>query len=233
MIKIVETKSFVLALLTLVAAVAGYEGLNIPIATIMGLLTPLMIAIGAAGWSDVAQMKAKLALEHEVKMHALEKGAVTHAELLAGKSVPAPRVGDAQAGFAKVGVMALIAVVFSGALVTVSLVSTNTGCGAVPPPIVTDTVDCVKAEAVVLTNGFNLLQLVNEVYGDIKSEGFLGALETLVTKYGSDVVACIIDSYPASAPSGSGASLSAEYGKKQTALQKFAPGKKFNHGTAK
>lgn len=116
------TKAFILALLGTAAAVGGVYGFNVPVAQIMAILTPIMIAIGAAGWSDAVQMKAKMALEHEVKMHALNAGLITHAELLAGKS-PTPRpVAVAQAGFINIGMLFLLSVIAAVALLLV-------GCG--------------------------------------------------------------------------------------------------------
>lgn len=247
MIKIVESKAFVLSLLTLVAAVAGYEGLNLPVATIMGLLTPLMIAIGAAGWSDAVRMKAKMALEHDVKMHALmhgnsnENGVARDAE---------GRIK--QAGFARVGVMALIASVLGFGILTSSLLATNEGCGAVKP-VVTDVIQCVAAESVVVSDGYSILQIASAVWSAIESgpAGVAAAIEKLITQYGPDVVACAIDNYPESTPtpapgegsgSGSGSNMSVSVlaaakaqrvATKHELLAKYFPGKKINHGKSK
>lgn len=243
MMKIAESKAFVLALLTLVAAVAGYEGLDLPVTTVMGLLTPLMVAIGAAGWSDAVQMKSKMALEHDVKMHALQHGNVTINGVMrdAEGRMPARSV---QTGSVRLGVMALT-VILIGSLLGTTMV-TNEGCGASPPPIVTDVVDCVKAEAVVVTDGYSIVQVINAVYGAIASiaTGGLPAVVTVLSgitaAWGPDLVACVIDDYPTTDGTGSAAPLaSVKFGvtldasTKAALLQRFAPNKKFNHGKTK
>ncbi len=109
--QLLETKAFILALLGTAAAVGGVYGFNVPVAQIMAILTPIMIAIGAAGWSDAVQMKGKMALEHEVKMHALNAGLITHAELLAGKSPTTRPAPVAQAGFINTGMLVVMGVI--------------------------------------------------------------------------------------------------------------------------
>ncbi len=258
MIKIVESKSFVLALLTLVAAIAGHEGLNIPVPTVIGLLTPLMIAIGAAGWSDVVQMKARMTLEHDMKMHALVHGNTivegvarnAAGACVANNAQPTPS-RDLQAGFAKLGVMIGIAALIGSLLLGTSMLA-NEGCGASPPPIVTDIVDCVKAEAVVTTDGFSITQVINAVYGAIASivsgglPGAIAVLSNIATTWGPDLVACVIDDYPTTG-GGSGSGSAAPPASTQLALmlppidpatkaqliQQFAPNKKLNHGKTK
>lgn len=232
MIKIVESKAFVLALLTLVAAVAGYEGLNLPVATIMALLTPLMIAIGAAGWSDAVKMKAKMKLEHEVKMHALMHGNTTLNGVTRDAEGRAPRA--AQAGFVRVGVLATIASVLGFVVLTSSLLVSNQGCNTIQP-IADDVIHCAKAEATVVSSGFSIIQIVMEVAAAVQKgpAGIEAAVEDLIKKYGGDVVACVLDSIPEPAPVAGQVSASPVVIAKHNALTKYFAGKKIDHSTKK
>lgn len=255
MIKVLESKAIVVAVLTVVAGIAGYYGLNLPVTTIVGLMTPLMIAIGAAGWSDAVKMKAKMQLDHEVKMHALMHGntieVVNGVERDAEGRAMSRR---AQAGFIRIGIIALIAGILGVGLLASTLVATNEGCGATPviKPVITDVVDCVTAEAVVATDGYSILQIASAVWGLIENPAnILVAIGNLITKYGPDVVACAIDSYPEAPPTpvtppgaGSGSGTSAagsvlmaakaqHIATKHELLAKFFPGKKINHGKSK
>jgi hypothetical protein len=109
---LVESKAFIFGLLSTVAAGAAVFGYSIPVATIILLMTPIMIGIGAQGWSDVSQVKARMALRHELTMHALNAGRLSYAEALAGKlPLPtptlAPKVG--QAGYINLLVLIVLA----------------------------------------------------------------------------------------------------------------------------
>jgi len=122
-------------------------------------------------------------------------------------------------------------------------------CGSAQP-IVTDVVDCVKAEAVVVAGGYSITQIVNAVNEAIDSiatggvAAALAVLSQIATKWGPDLVACVIDDYPASGGAGSGggsatppalarAQLALDPAIKAQLLQQFAPNKKFNHGRTK
>lgn len=232
MIKVFESKAFVLALLTLVAGVAGYEGFNIPITTIMGLLTPLMIAIGAAGWSDAVNLKARMALEHEVKMKALSEGHATYAEVLSGK-VPVARTGNAQAGFAKTGLMIAIFTIMGTIALGTSLTAMNQGCATVQP-IIADVIQCAQAEATVVSSGYSILQIVAEVVGALRSGDVVTEVGKLISKYGGDIVACAMDNYPEPAPAMAGSGMKLEppppdVVNKHAMLAKFFSGKKIDH----
>ena len=139
------------------------------------------------------------------------------------------------------GIAALI-----GSLLLGTSMLANEGCGANPPPIVTDVVDCVKAEAVVTSDGFSITQVINAVYGAIASivSGGLPAAITVLTEvagqWGPDLVACIIDDYPTTGAGSGSASVALtlslppiDSAVKAQLLAKFAPGKKFNHGKTK
>lgn len=249
MIKIFESKAIVVALLTVIAGVAGYEGLNIPVTTILTLMTPLMIAIGAAGWSDVTQIKAKLALDHDMKMHALVHGNTV--EGLTTRDAEGRVVRTPQSGFVKLGTMVGAAAIALSLILGSSVVVTSDGCGSTPPVVtnvVTDVVDCVKAEGIVITNGFTLTQVINTVYGAIASiatggvPAALAILSGVAAQFGPDLVACIVDDYPTNVGSGSGSGSSAakltllpplDPAIKAQLLQQYAPNKTFNHGKTK
>ncbi len=254
-VSLFESKAFDTALLGALAAAGAVFGFNVPVGTIMLILTPVMVAIGAQGWSDAVKVKANMALQHAVKMHALEHGMVTHQELLEGKTISPVRPSTAQAGFTKMGLMMAVATIGSMLAVTGALVVSSEGCGANKPPVVTDVVDCVKAEGAVIAKGYTIEQIVVAVYdaiASIQSGGAAAALATLAsiaTTWGPDVVACIIDNYPSGgggSGSGSGSATGSgsaapppvsvstrfklEPSVKAQLLQQFAPGKKINHG---
>jgi hypothetical protein len=241
-LKVIESKAFAAGILGTVAAFGAVYGFNVPVATIMALMTPFMIGIGGLGWSDAVKMKAKMQLEHEMKMHALihgntvEGGVARDAD---GKCVARP----AQAGFAKIGVMMGIAALVGALAIGSTLIASDTGCATVQP-VVTDVIDCAKAEAVVVSDGFSIVQIVAEVYAAIQGgpAGVLAAVEDLIKKYGGDIVACALDNYPEPTPaptpgpgSGSGsaapvvASASPATLAKHAALEKYFPGKKISH----
>lgn len=245
-----ESKAFVQAILAAAAAAGAVYGFNVPVATIMMILTPIMVAIGAQGWSDAVKMKAKMALEHEVRMQALANGHMTYADAANG-NLPAERMK--QAGFARLSMLAGIATL-AGALALGTL-TTTTSCKN-PSPIVTDVIDCAKAEAQAVANGYSIIQIVNTVIGVFTGKPLPGCeqaqnvlecdAEQLVLKFGSDMVACVLDSIPTPTPapaptpgpgSGSAApplpqgSLLAE--RKAMLLQKVAPGKKIVHSYKK
>lgn len=234
-----ESKAFILAILSAAAAAGAIFGFNVPVASILAVIAPIMIAIGAVGWNDTAIAKLKLQHAHELTMFkAANDNATAHA-------VDAAPVKTAQAGFAKLGVLFLIAALGIG----VFGLSSNTGCSEVKP-IATDVVDCLKAEAVAVSDGFSITQIVTAVYAAIEGgvDGVLTAIEALIVKYGSDIVACAIDNYPEVTPapapgpgSGSGsaapvvASTDAFHlravSNKHMLLGKLFPNKKFQHSS--
>lgn len=246
-----ESKAFIQAVLSAVAAAAAVYGLNVPVATIMLILTPIMVAIGAQGWSDAVKMKAKMALEHEVRMQALANGHMTYADAANG-NLPTEKMK--QAGFARIHAMLIVSALGIGAGGIIA--ATQSSCGSSPPAVVTDIIDCAKAEAQAVASGFSIIQIVNEVIGVFSGKPLPGCeqaqnvlecdAEQLVLKFGSDMVACVLDSMPTPTPApapapgpGSGSatppqpqgSLLAE--RKALLLQKVAPGKKIVHAYKK
>lgn len=267
-VTMIENKAFFIALLTAIAAAAAVFGYNVPVTTIVGLVTPIMAVLGVQSWQVAAQTKMKLQHAHEMTMHALDHGHTVE-EAPAGMGVivrdasgkALPRA--AQGGFSRLGLMIYIAGIAS-ALLTVGLLAHDgsptamtvdtvegaalgpAGCATVGP-IATDVIDCVKAEAVTVSDGFSVTQIAAAVWAAFAAgpAGVLAAVESLVGKFGPDVIACAVDNYPAPAPvpgpgsgSGSGAGSGATqasmaYTLKMSVLQQIAPGKKFNHGKTK
>jgi len=233
-ISLFESKTFIMGLLTTAAAAGAVLGFKVPVGTILAVLTPLMIAIGAQGWSDVVQMKAKMQLEHAVKMHALMYGNSTAGRDGDGKYQPR----TVQAGFATLGILIRITAFGAALALCAAVVETSNGC-ATAQPVVTDVIDCATAEAAVVGNGFSIAEIVTEVYAAIQGgvDGVLVAIENLITKYGGEIVACAIDNYPESPASGSGSGSAVPavvnvlpaVQAKHAALAKFFPGKKINH----
>jgi hypothetical protein len=123
---------------------------------------------------------------------------------------------------------------------------TATGCGPVQP-IVTDVVDCAKAEATVVSDGFSIVQITMEVIAAIQGgpSAVLQAVEDLVKKYGGDVVACVIDNFPepkliaaTAAGSGSPATVTATAASqavlnKRLVMATLFAGKKISHAAFK
>jgi len=233
-ITLFESKAFITGLLATAAAAGAVFGFNVPVALILGVLTPIMITIGAQGWSDAVQMKAKMALEHAVKMHALMhgntpiEGRPSMTRYSDGTCPPVPQT-TSQAGFAKLGVLIVIALTFG----PVTLAVSTSGCQTVKP-VVTDVVSCAKAEATVVSSGFSIIQIVSEVIAAVQAgpSGIEAAIEKLILKYGGDIVACALDNYPEpGAGSGSAVSASPSVMAKHAALEKFFAGKKIDHST--
>lgn len=104
LLELFESKAFDAGLLGTIAAAGAVFGFNVPVATIMLVLTPFMIAIGAHGWNDAIKLKAKLHLEHEQAMQkvydASEAAKLRHDIELMKRGAPPP-----QSGFAKLGLL--------------------------------------------------------------------------------------------------------------------------------
>lgn len=248
-----ESKTFDLALLTAVAAAAAVLGYNVPVATIIAILTPIMVGLGASGWSEVTAAKEATA----IKLHFLAKGygpedinAVIHT-IKTSPSTKAVKVPSAAPGFFKLE--GAIAVMFVMTIVAgaVGITATEVGCGANPPPIVTDVIDCAKAEGAAIEAGLSVISVVDDVEALVVAAetggvaGVLSQLASLVSSDSAELVACVIDEYPTTG-SGSGSGTgsgsapvvaSARYaGKppmdpqlKADLLAKVAPGKKIVH----
>lgn len=244
---ILESKAFWLGLLSTIAAAAAVFGYNVPVTTILAVMTPIMIAIGGAGWSDAVVAKAKAEQETQLKMHLLlnEKVEPQHlnaayAQMASSKAPLPPRVVPAQAGFITMRLMLLIMV----APVVLGITVAEVGCSSTPP-IVTDVIECAKAEGQAIASGYSVIQIVEEVIGVLSGKvtpACAGAqnpleckTENLILKFGEDVVACVIDSIPESpapdAGSGSGSALAHEslvVTHKHKLMRRFA-GKKIVH----
>lgn len=239
-VSLFESKPFVVALLTAAAAAGAVLGFNVPVAAIVAFMTPLMIYVGAAGWTEVVAMKAKIETEAAKEIHAASSKQFAPALL----STAAPR--DLQSGRVTLGVMALI-VVMTGFMVATSgaLVTSTTGCAEVQP-VVTDVIDCVKAEAAVVSQGYEVSQIFSVIVGDIESIATLGLpavyalIADAITTYGGDIVACGIDNYPDAPAAGSGsatpllastsqATTTAAF--KSALLAKYFPGKHIKHSS--
>lgn len=157
-----ETKAFILALLGTAAAIGGVYGFNVPVAQIMAILTPIMIAIGAAGWSDAVKMKAKMALEHDVRMQALANGHMTYAEVANG-NLPSERMK--QAGFINATLMLALTALAGLALL---LSSCGTDC---KDPKNAGNLQCVVKNAVVDCTGVDSLSSAIAVITPIIENG--------------------------------------------------------------
>lgn len=249
LIAMIENKAFVLSLLSTIAAATAVFGYNLPVTSILSVYGPLMAMLGVQGWTASAQTKMAMQHAHEVRMAALTN--------------PTAAIRVKEGGFSRLSLM--IGIVFMGLALAAALHLTHsdtngastvdtvegvalgpTGC-ATTPPIVTDIVDCVKAEAIVVSDGYTVTQVVAAVWGAISGivSGGIAAvipvLENLAVQFGPDLVACIVDDYPASgsgAGSGSAAPVvaSTRYGvtldldTKAKLLNAIRPGKTFNHG---
>lgn len=241
-LKVIESKAFVAGVLGSIAAIGAVIGFNVPVSTILALMTPYMIGLGGLGWNDVTKIKAKLALDHEMKMHALIHGNTTEGTDPSscvtrdadGKCVPRVK----QAGIFRLGTAMLIAAL--GIAASLAIVDVNGGCKT-GEPVVTDVIDCASAEATAVGAGFSILQVVNDVATALEGgvAGVAAAILNLIKEYGAPLIACAIDNYPetgsGSAGSGSAvvASMSVAVVNKHAMLQQFFPGKKIVHNYKK
>jgi hypothetical protein len=56
-----ESKKFVVGILTTLAAIAARKGFDVDTTTILVCISPIMAAIGAQGWADSGKEAAKIA----------------------------------------------------------------------------------------------------------------------------------------------------------------------------
>lgn len=245
-----ESKPFVVGLLGAAAAGGAIFGLNLNVLAVLAVITPIEILVGAQGWGADA---AKHAADAQVKCHmaSLELARSQRPQVeLSKPSTDAAKTP--QAGFAALRVMLLVLAIGGAIMAAGSVTVTNTGCATVQP-VVTDVIDCAKAEAAVVSQGFSVMQIFAEVVADIEQIATQGLpavyalVEKAIAHYGGDIVACAIDNYPATPPAapsnaGSGivtnpapplATLSASAMLKGSLLAEYFPGKHIKHAAAK
>jgi hypothetical protein len=123
-----ESQPFDLALLTLLASIGAVYGFNVPVQTILTFITPIMIAIGATGWTQGKQLEQDTA----IKLHLLAHGTAPEhlnsafAKLKASKAIPLAAAPKADAGFVKRALLAPI--MFLCAAILVGVGGAQTGC---------------------------------------------------------------------------------------------------------
>lgn len=67
------SKKFVVAVLTAIAAVAAYKGWNVDPTVIIAFASPLFVYIGAQGWSEVGEKKARVEGETAVQLKTMDQ----------------------------------------------------------------------------------------------------------------------------------------------------------------
>jgi hypothetical protein len=248
-IAMIENKAFVLALLSSAAAAAAIFGYSLPVTAILSVYAPLMAMLGVQGWQTATQTQLQMQHDHELKMHVLQNPADAPRAKQLGSSRLMMMLGiGIVAGALLAGIQ--LARDGSSAVTTTDVVEGialgPAGC-ATTPPIVTDVVNCVEAEATAIGSGYSVAQVVAAVWGavaGVSSGGLTAALtilEGLAVQFGPNLVACIVDGYPSGAGGGSAGSGSAApapapasfrlaLDAKAQLLNVLAPGKKFNHG---
>jgi hypothetical protein len=212
--ELLESKAFITAVLAAIAAAGGIYGFNVPVATVMVILTPIMVAIGAQGWTDAIVVKAKLEHAHDLKMQEVYD------------AQEARRVQKGSVGTRMLMGLGLFA---STVVASIMLFTATQGCAKVQP-VVTDVIDCAEAESSLVAQGYSVLEVFADVVAVIESgpSGAVAAVEALIEKYGSEIVACAIDNYPESG-SGSGSDVAPTVVLKHQLLEQYFSGKTVVH----
>jgi hypothetical protein len=174
-----ENQPFDLALLTAIAAAGAVYGFNVPVASIMAFLTPLMIAIGATGWTQGKQTEQDTA----IKLHLLAHGTApehlnsTFAKLKASKAIPLAAAPKADAGFVKRPL--LMPIMFLCAAILVGVGGAQTGCtkGQI-----------INAGQCVLDTG-----VLTDVLAALASDNYAQLISQLETKDGAALIACALE----------------------------------------
>lgn len=200
------SKKFIVALLTLVGSVTTYLGWNVDPTTLLAVVSPLLVYIGAQGWADSGKEKALveqqtaiktqgLAMEHDVNMAVFRKstanGVMTDPQAARTDLTAATRdsVTRAQAGSIGMGVLAILAA--SGVAVSVLVAA------CVNPRQTT-----LRASQCVLDSG-----VLDTVLADLEQPGYKKLISDLGTTIAPEVIDCALVAVAAGKPSsGSGSS---------------------------
>jgi hypothetical protein len=174
-----ESQPFDLALLTVLASIGAVYGFNVPVTTIMAFITPIMVAIGATGWTQGKQTEQDTA----IKLHLLTHGVApehvnsTLAKLKASKAVPLAAAPKAEAGFVRRALLAPI--MFLSAAILVGVGGAQTGCtkGQI-----------INAGQCVLDSG-----VLADVLAALASNDYANLITQLETKDGAALIACALE----------------------------------------
>jgi hypothetical protein len=174
-----ESQPFDLALLTVAASIASIYGLNIPVQTILIVISPIMVAIGATGWTQGKQTEQDTA----IKLHLLAHGTApehlnsTFAKLKASKAIPLAAAPKADAGFVKRSL--LMPIMFLCAAILVGVGGAQTGCtkGQI-----------INAGQCVLDTG-----VLTDVLAALASDNYAQLISQLETKDGAALIACALE----------------------------------------
>lgn len=208
------SKKFVVSLLTLAGSVATYLGWHVDPTTILAVITPVLVYVGAQGWADSGKEKALveqqtalktqgLAMEHEVNLTALRSslksdGApVSDKERDAAHTVALSRtrvaIANSQSGFAHPAVMIAVA----GAM----FLMLAFGSAACSHPLQTT----LKAGQCVLDSG-----VLDTVLGDLEQANYKQLVSDLDSHVAPQVVDCALIAAASQKPAaGSGSAAAA------------------------
>lgn len=187
---LVESQPFVLALLTLAASVGAVYGFNVPVATIMAFITPIMVAIGATGWTQGKQIEQ----DTQVKLHLLANGTApehVNAVLKAmkeSKAAPLAVAKPAAPGFIKLeGAIAL-----SLAGMIAAVVVGATGATAVEGCATTKNAGTCELAAIEQTVTADGGTIVSDILSAVLSGGSTlpTLITTLIAEFGPGTVQC-------------------------------------------
>jgi hypothetical protein len=127
------SKKFLVALFTAAGAVTAHFGLNLDPMTILTVMTPFLVYLGAQGWADVGKEKAKVEGETAIARDQLAHANTVSLTMLNAKiAADAPKLpfmSAAQPGLVKLRVLLLTAVLSVPAgMVLYGSVSLAPGC---------------------------------------------------------------------------------------------------------
>jgi len=179
-------KPLVVALLTVASIIGVHYGWTIDVSPLVLFATPVMVAIGAQGWTAAAQIHADNALKLQAADHAHELKLAVYNCPTCGGAKAAPLDAPGQAGFASFGLMASIAIIATLAMAC----SLSLSCSSSSPGVKhveTAVVDCTIGELA-------KLEAVALAFVPLLVEGKLTwkALEDAAVNAGEDVGSCLL-----------------------------------------
>lgn len=191
------SKKFIVALLTIIGGVTAYAKWNIDPMSILPLLAPGLVYIGAQGWADAGKEKAKIDSVTAIKIHAmsLEADAKRPSLMSSTEFMPIAATRKPEAGFVKVRVMVFTAIVsISAGMLLYTPLSMVGGC-AHPGQTTLGIGQCLLDDGV-----------LGEVLVALGASDYLQQVENIGLTKSSDLIDCAlhaIASQQAGAGSGS------------------------------
>jgi hypothetical protein len=190
---LLESKPFVVGLITAIAAAVGMFGYHVDVTTMLIVITPIEVAIGATGWGENAM---KHQVEGQMKMHAMTLNASLQRPTFSDSGAPAK---TPQAGFARLHTMIIIA-----AIMIAGACSLQVSCSSAQK---------IEQNGATCAGQQFSFDLIAQVAADLFTKNYT-ALEALAAQKGMAFVNCVVQStitaQPKLAGAGSGSAVKVE-----------------------